>query len=105
MKKYVLLTTVLFTLVVFSASAQSKNELKGPKAKNFKVWESSQEAAPVYFKTGAVAKGPQAKNLRPADRKSGALAVADTQGTVEKLQGPAAKNNKVWEAPSMIAAN
>lgn len=105
MKKQILIALSMSLILVAGVSAQSKNELKGPKAKNYKVWEHHQAATPVFFKAGETAKGPLAKNQRPLDRKSGQLAVANTNTDQTRLQGPAAKNQKVWEQPSMLAAN
>ena len=96
MKKYIFLSITFCLMLAFSATAQSRNELKGPKAKNYKVWENDEPAKPVLFKTGESTKGAKAKNQRPLERKNGETVVANTSGTTKKLQGPAAKNKKPW---------
>lgn len=79
--------------------AEAQSDLKGPAYKNRKPWKDPKPATTVTFKKGETLKGPQAKNLRPLQRKDGEL-VAVNLTTSEKPKGPAYKNRKPWDDSS-----
>ncbi|SMD37238.1 hypothetical protein SAMN04488029_3311 [Reichenbachiella faecimaris] len=99
MKKLIFTLCALFMTCAMS-QAQSKNDLKGPKAKNYKVWQDDSQSVTVYTEANqASLKGPEAKN-----QKVWADSTADTNKVTIKrdtrknsLKGPAAKNFKPWK--------
>lgn len=96
MKKLILTATVLFFLSTISY-AQSKNDLKGPKAKNYKVWKKDKKTVPVYTTANRKSLlGPKAKNKKPGTAKGEkVLVIRDDKKSSAK--GPAAKNYKPWK--------
>jgi len=99
MKKLIFTLSALF-LICVASQAQSKKDLKGPKAKNYKVWQDDNESATVYTSANQESiKGPEAKNqktwtARTSDENKIAVK-RDTRRT--SLKGPAAKNYKPWK--------
>lgn len=83
-------------LIVFGANAQ-KNNLKGPAYKNRKLWKSTVATTQVFTMSGETLKGPEAKNSRPLERKSGEKVLVALGGNTESLMGPEYKNRKPWE--------
>ncbi|MBU2916279.1 MULTISPECIES: hypothetical protein [Reichenbachiella] len=89
-----------FTLAATMSFAQSRNDLKGPAAKNYKPWKDKNktEVSIVMKSTDADrVQGPAAKNQKAWDQDS----KADFQEVAlvsrkNDLKGPAAKNQKVW---------
>lgn len=77
--------------------ANAQTDWKGPKAKNRKLWKDPKPATTLYLKTGTSTslKGPEAKQVRPFDRRKGAV-VAVEYTEREILKGPEAKNKKLW---------
>lgn len=99
MKKTIIsLITLLF--IGFSGIAQNPEDLKGPKAKNYKVWKSEKSAEPVIsFRRKTKVQGPKAKNQKSGDRlkKRSALIVLVRDKKRSRQKGPAAKNYKSWK--------
>jgi len=100
MLKRVLIIAVCAMVAGF-ASAQSKNELKGPKAKNYKPWQNERAATEVYSTPDdADIKGPTAKNNRftgAADESETTVAAVNTEHKrFNNLQGPNAKNRRYF---------
>lgn len=99
MKKLIFTLGALFIACTVS-QAQSKNDLKGPKAKNYKVWQDDSKSIDVYTDANQTAvKGPEAKNQKVwADTTSD-----ENRLTIKRdmrknsLKGPAAKNYKPWK--------
>ncbi len=95
-------TIVLICCLALSANAisQSRTDMKGPNAKNYKPWKHEAKATPVESKTaGAVeVKGPRAKNKK-AWRKGteGYADVSVDTNRTKTLKGPKAKNAKPWK--------
>ncbi|WPP51587.1 hypothetical protein [Catalinimonas niigatensis] len=80
--------------------AQSRNDLKGPKAKNYKHWKNKDSKTAVLFTSEATPKGPAAKNQKhwrntPSTIESAQL--VDMSTNRAKVTGPKAKNSKPWE--------
>lgn len=99
MKKLIFTLGALFFICTVN-QAQSKNDLKGPKAKNYKVWQDDSPATAVYTSADqASIKGPEAKNQKVwADTTTEENKVAIKRDTRKKgLKGPAAKNFKPWK--------
>lgn len=99
MKKLIFILTVSLAVCTV-AQAQSKNDLKGPKAKNYKVWEDDSPAIVVYTDANKeVVKGPEAKNKKAWETsttdENKVVIKRDTKRT--SLKGPAAKNYKPWQ--------
>jgi hypothetical protein len=92
----VLQTAFLILLTVSVASAQ-RADVKGPKAKNLKVYEHPEMfAGQVVTSNEEVKKGPERKNAK----RRFAATNQDTIAVVarpENAKGPKAKNRKVWQ--------
>lgn len=75
--------------------AQDRNDLKGPKAKNWKPWSSERTQVTVVTFEKQQLKGPEAKNTAINERpKSGQKPVSLNKKP--RLKGPKAKNRKPW---------
>lgn len=87
-----------FSGVAFS---QSRTDLKGPKAKNYKPWKYEANATEVQSEIAetVAVKGPKAKNQkvwREEDAKN--YVTVSTEGDQKtSLKGPKAKNYKPWK--------
>lgn len=101
MKRFLLIftTCMLFTPFV---NAQKRNDLTGPRAKNYVPWRNNSEKPAVIYivKTDRVT-GPQAKNKKhwiksqkPEEREY----VNITTSSRHNLKGPRAKNHNPWLA-------
>ena len=94
------LSLLLILLLSFSINAQSRNDLKGPAAKNYKPWKYPKQYTGILVAQASdrAEKGPRAKNRKAWDRD-----VVLLEGNrvrypkKEKLKGPAAKNRKPWD--------
>ena len=65
------LFTLALTFVAGVAFSQSKSDLKGPKAKNYKIWKD--------------------------DGRKESVAVVSAPNSKKRITGPAAKNRKLWQ--------
>lgn len=98
---------IICLLAIASVSfAQSKNQLKGPAAKNAKAWEKSSEAQLSALYVAADQEkttGPAAKNAK-AWEKDGQPAYQPivASGKMRKLKGPRYKNYKHWDSEGMV---
>lgn len=102
MNKHVLsiLTTGLcVALLSFGGMAQDRNDLKGPKAKNFKPWQSEGEGATLHTSVKSERlTGPEAKNSKPWQTEVREFnTVATPRLNRNELKGPRAKNLKPWQ--------
>jgi hypothetical protein len=89
----------LILAAMFIVTASYAQNLKGPKAKNAKISEKTQNSiAVVYYEQPSLKKGPAAKNSKVWDRY-GSQSLISTRRTVENPKGLKAKNRKVWEDP------
>ncbi|MFY0652170.1 MAG: hypothetical protein JXQ96_09065 [Cyclobacteriaceae bacterium] len=95
--------TLALILAVSLTYGQSRKDLKGPRAKNYKVWEHKTEASSINVVTYDVEKlqGPLAKNQKVWENEiiTGQIVVSSVK---PKLKGPAAKNYKPWKDKSEI---
>ena len=89
MIKYILFTFTLSVLQAFVCMGQ-QNQLKGPAAKNHKVWNNSPAPLRVTLTAGKSLKGPQAKNLKPWQSEIIYRPMAMMEP--RELMGPKAKN-------------
>ncbi|MBN3584535.1 hypothetical protein JYB64_19240 [Algoriphagus aestuarii] len=89
--------------IVFVSNAQS---LTGPKAKNAKVSERTENAAAVvYYKQPSDLKGPAAKNSKVWKRSGSQALVSIRENPADKPKGLKAKNSKVWEDPELAVSS
>jgi hypothetical protein len=98
-KLLILLFAGLFISTTYTM-AQSRNDLKGPKAKNYKHWKSDESRTAILFTSEVTPKGPAAKNQKvwrntPVTIESAQLVDMSTRRV--KVTGPKAKNSKPWE--------
>lgn len=80
--------------MVTGATAQDRNELKGPKHKNYKPWKSEKTEKLIVTTDRNDNKGPEAKNYKPwkdADEDLSGRQLVDTS-MEEPLKGPMRKN-------------
>ncbi len=99
MKKLLTASLVLVFAVSYSAQAQSRTSLKGPAAKNYKVWKNTRDSGTeaVIAIEKADKKGPAAKNAKVWENQNAQSEyMAVSSSSKGKLMGPAAKNKKVW---------
>jgi hypothetical protein len=83
-----------------STIAQNRNQLKGPKAKNYKPWMNKEQSnTPFVFKNIEAKKGPKAKNdkIWSEENKNAPTTAVKAGSKRNNLKGPAAKNFKHWE--------
>lgn len=94
--KHLIALLFLLTMTV-GLQAQSRNDLKGPAAKNYKVWQNKdqkQYAVNTQFKKERLM-GPEAKNRVPWENKDFSN-LPTTQSVRKRVTGPDAKNRKPW---------
>ncbi|MDW3209737.1 MAG: hypothetical protein R8N23_07715 [Reichenbachiella sp.] len=99
MKKLLFTLGALFFIITVN-QAQNRNDLKGPKAKNYKVWQDDSPSVTVYTNSDQVTlKGPEAKNQKVWAETT----AKENKVTIKRdtrrigLKGPAAKNFKPWK--------
>ena len=92
-----------FALTVFTTSVfcQRNSNLKGPQAKNYKIWEdddkSSSTAVYTVYADNIRETGPSVKNRKPGDKKANAVSYAVVANSRPKgVTGPKVKNQKIW---------
>ncbi len=97
------------SLVIFAVAlsiscgfGQTRNDLQGPKAKNYKPWkDKSKSSAPALIAkdTGRRLMGPAAKNAKPwkINRLKSNLLLVKTDPNRFKMMGPDAKNYQPWK--------
>ncbi|MDF9795715.1 hypothetical protein OKW21_000978 [Catalinimonas alkaloidigena] len=96
------LSILLFAGILLStmSMAQSRNDLKGPKAKNYKHWKHEDSKSAILFTSEVAPKGPAAKNQKPWRNTPEVIENAqlvDVSTTRAKVTGPKAKNTRPWE--------
>lgn len=89
MIRYFLFTITLSVLLAFACFGQ-QNRLKGPSAKNHKVWNNSQASLQVKLAARTSNKGPLAKNFKPWQSEATYIPIALMER--KELLGPKAKN-------------
>ena len=91
-----LIITAALTFCCLASFGQSKNDLKGPAAKNYKPWKDKTIGSPLVTQTQTnKLSGPEAKNAK-AWEKNNTYMVA-VKAVANKPKGLKAKNNKVWK--------
>lgn len=91
---------ILAIAFVGSATAQKRNELQGPAAKNYKPWQHKvQTTVSVQSVDKSALKSKDIKNYKPwkknTETTKKTLILASNYNR-NKLQGPKAKNYKPW---------
>lgn len=78
--------------------AQSRNDLKGPAAKNFKPWKNNYPKSTLLVTTSRDnLKGPEAKNYKLHTKENAHYETSRVvMGRKKNLKGPRAKNAKPW---------
>ncbi|UII25543.1 hypothetical protein LVD15_19860 [Fulvivirga maritima] len=97
--KYLMIMTMMLAFgYANTAAAQEKErkDLKGPAAKNYKVWKDKSPKTAMVTVPGDELQGPEAKNHKiwKAEPKEEAIVV--TKSSRNKYMGPKAKNYKLW---------
>ncbi|MFY0607290.1 MAG: hypothetical protein JXR10_11270 [Cyclobacteriaceae bacterium] len=100
--------TMLLLLSVLIVGAQTPKGLKGPAAKNHKVWKQDikvSKAQQLVVIPQEKLKGPVAKNKKAWNKSGHVNVIAVEVGkSTPKLKGPAAKNQKAWEGKTSSLA-
>lgn len=93
----------LFSIVfLISFYSFSQDLIKGPAAKNAKVWKSNFTDFNLVFDNHPNPyKGPSKKNHKVWNKESSSLRV-QTRKEINNPKGLKAKNQKVWESPEPI---
>ncbi|HLW19307.1 MAG TPA: hypothetical protein VKX33_03250 [Cyclobacteriaceae bacterium] len=80
------------------SNAQSPQELKGPKAKNYKPWKQQARTGTVAVKLQDIQQtGPAFKNKKAWETQTEKVSVSSDLRSGEQVTGPKAKNRKVWK--------
>ena len=89
MIRYFLFTITFSVLQAFACMGQ-QNQLKGPAAKNHKVWNNSQASRQISVAARTSPKGPLTKNFKPweSESKNSTIVMMERK----ELTGPKAKN-------------
>lgn len=87
---------LLAGLLAFNVS--EAQELKGPKAKNYKPWkEQARKGTLVVNADEPSVKGPAFKNKKAWDSQAEKVEITPQVGAKENVTGPKAKNRKFWK--------
>ncbi|MFC2127858.1 hypothetical protein ACFLRU_05705 [Bacteroidota bacterium] len=90
----------IFLIPMSNISAQSKNQLRSPKAKNYKAWQDKNKSSLVLVtQNKKTLKSPEAKNYKPWKVKSTQESekyVVSINKRKRKLRSPEVKNYKPW---------
>lgn len=87
---------VVAGLLAFNVS--EAQDLKGPKAKNYKPWKGQAKTTTLVVKTDEPAqKGPAYKNKKAWDAQANKVEITPQAGVKENVTGPKAKNRKAWK--------
>jgi hypothetical protein len=79
------------------ANGQTRNDLKGPQAKNYKPWMNKTLPTTIVTNDKKNLKGPEAKNFKAwKDEREFTEQVVVFGDSKPKLKGPEAKNYKPW---------
>lgn len=91
--------TYLFVAGLLAFNLSEAQELKGPKAKNYKPWkEQSRTGTLVVNADEPSVKGPAFKNKKAGDSQGDKkIAITPQAGVKENVTGPKAKNRKIWK--------
>ncbi len=100
MKKIIIPFLILSFFVATTSIAQSRTQLKGPAAKNYKPWKDNDKTSKTYVTQSVeVKQGPEAKNAKIwSDKNKNEEAIAiNMNAQPNSLKGPEAKNRKPWD--------
>ena len=89
---------IAFAFISLPSFAQKRNDLQGPKYKNYKPWKHDTKST-VLFVTDVKSelKGPEYKNYKPSKKASKEVnKIVITRSKRSELTGPAYKNYKPW---------
>lgn len=95
-------TMMRFTFLIIAGllafNVSEAQELKGPKAKNYKPWkEQARTGTPVVNADEPAVKGPAFKNKKAWDSQATKVEITPQAGVKENITGPKAKNRKPWK--------
>ncbi len=90
--------TYLFLAGLLAFNVSEAQELKGPKAKNYKPWKKQAITATLVTKTDESSlKGPAFKNKKNWESQANRAEVTLQSNTKRQITGPKAKNRKLWK--------
>lgn len=93
-----LLAVSFLTFGTVQSYAQTAQDLKGPKAKNYKPWKEQARKGTLSVKLDeADKKGPAYKNHKVWEGDASKVEVASELVTKKPITGPKAKNQKPWK--------
>ena len=89
---------IVAILVGVGLNAQSRNDLKGPAAKNYKPWKDILKSrALLVTKSSKKLRSPSVKNFKPWKMEKNKNIIEVSFGSEKnKLRSPQAKNYKAW---------
>jgi hypothetical protein len=99
MKKIIIPFLILSFFVATTSIAQSRTQLKGPAAKNYKPWQDNSKTSKTYLTHSVeIKQGPEAKNAKVWSKKnkSEEAIVINMTSKPQNLKGPEAKNRTPW---------
>ncbi|HLT08697.1 MAG TPA: hypothetical protein VK014_14290 [Cyclobacteriaceae bacterium] len=83
-------------LLVFGVS--EAQDVKGPKAKNYKPWkEQAKKGTIVVYADEPAVKGPSYKNKKAWEAEAVKVNITSPTESRQQVTGPKAKNRKVWK--------
>jgi hypothetical protein len=97
--KKLIISSFIFMIITGASFAQSRTNLMGPKAKNYKPWENKNtEVSPTSHLAEPSKKefGGKAKNQKRVLHTEKVI-VIQNGSKKSQLMGPKAKNYKAWE--------
>jgi len=90
--------TYLFVAGMLAFNVTEAQDLKGPKAKNYKPWKAQAKTATLVVKTDEPSlKGPAFKNKKAWESQANTVEVLPQSHQKERVTGPKAKNRKLWK--------
>lgn len=91
--------TYLFVAGLLAFNVSQAQELKGPKAKNYKPWKEQARTATleVVKADEPSVKGPAFKNKKAWKNQATKVEVTHQPDSKERVTGPKAKNRKLWK--------
>lgn len=88
----------MFIAGLLAFNVSEAQDLKGPKAKNYKPWKGQAKTATLEVKIDEPSlKGPAFKNKKAWESQANKVEITTSSNTKEKVTGPKAKNRKVWK--------
>jgi hypothetical protein len=90
--------TYLLVAGLLAFNVSQAQELKGPKAKNYKPWKEQARTGSLAVNAEEPSvKGPAFKNKNVWKSQAAKVEVTHQPDTKEHVTGPKAKNRKIWK--------